>query len=295
MMRFILRDRSSLPAARRSFRRLLRCALAPTSLALCLLAFVSVGDGGVWLTASASPASAATGSSSAICVPLSEGDQPFTASELAHPYTPGLRLWDDGAAHACSLRRAIPAPSVPTPIQRGQVILVSRSQQWLWAYQDGHLAFATPVATGQPDLPTPLGVYHVMLKRSNMTFYSPWPKGSPYYYAPLHIDYALLFRQGGFYIHDAPWRYEFGPGANLAQQLPDGSQQTGSHGCVDVPTLAGAWLYRWARVGATVVILDSDTHQTVPAEHTAAACCHVKRRDLALDSINLPRPAPIPI
>jgi lipoprotein-anchoring transpeptidase ErfK/SrfK len=133
--------------------------------------------------------------------------------------------------------------------------MVSLGQQWLWAYLNGELLFATPVTTGRPELPTPTGAYHVMRKVANTTFFSPWPKGSEYYYAPLHIDYALLFRAGGFYIHDAPWRATFGPGTNLPHELPGGTQETGSHGCVNVPTSAGAWLFQWAAVGALVTVV----------------------------------------
>jgi lipoprotein-anchoring transpeptidase ErfK/SrfK len=230
---------------------------------------MSVSDADAWLVAATPTAHyAVTDSAPSACLPVGQGDQALTTDQLAHPYDLGLRLSGD-AARTCAVRRVVPTPSVSVPALPGQAILVSRSQQWLWAYQGGQLVFATPVTTGQSDLPTPLGTFHVMRKQSNTTFYSPWPKGSPYYYAPLHIDYALLFRAGGFYIHDAPWRYAFGPGTNLAQRLPDGSSQTGSHGCVDVPVPAGAWLYSWARVGTTVVIADSDAHAAVPPEHAA--------------------------
>ncbi len=148
-----------------------------------------------------------------------------------------------------------PAPAGGIPNISGQLLLVSVTQEWLWAYQDRHLVFATPVTTGMPQLPTPTGIFQVMSKVSDVTFYSPWPPGSPYYYPPEHVNYALLFLSGGFFIHDAPWRHCFGPGTNVPHTCPDGAQETGSHGCVNTPTSSGAWLYGWAPVGATVDIV----------------------------------------
>ena len=136
----------------------------------------------------------------------------------------------------------------------GQLILVSLAQQWLWAYQNGTLLFDTPVTTGMPQLPTPDGTYQVQWKETNVTFYSPWPPGSPYYYSPEHINYAMYFAYNGYFIHDAPWRPKFGPGTNYPHTDSDGQVRTGSHGCVEVPTPAGAWLYNWAPDGTTIVI-----------------------------------------
>jgi hypothetical protein len=150
---------------------------------------------------------------------------------------------------------AFPSPKGGAPNQPGQVILVGIQQQWLWAYQDGKLVYTTPVTTGRPQLPTPLGVYGITDKAADVMFYSPWGPGSPFYYAPEHVNYAMLFRKGGYYIHDAPWHKDFGPGSNVPHTGPGGVWETGSHGCVEVPTPAGAWLYGWARVGATVEVI----------------------------------------
>lgn len=147
-----------------------------------------------------------------------------------------------------------PAPIGGVPRVSGQLILVSLAQQWLWAYQNGTLLYDTPVTTGMPQLPTPDGTYHVQWKETDVTFYSPWPPGSPYYYPPEFINYAMYFADNGYFIHDAPWRPKFGPGTNYPHTDPDGQVRTGSHGCVEVPTPAGAWLYNWAWDGATVVI-----------------------------------------
>jgi hypothetical protein len=197
--------------------------------------------------------------------PLTPGDhachaeptsqQMYTAAQLAEPETPGYRLLAPGKIRPCELPGlTVPEPMGGVPSARGQVILVSLSQQWLWAYQDGRLVFANPVATGQPDLQTPAGAYTIQGKLTDMMFYSPWGPDSPYYYTPEHINYALPFRAGGYYIHDAPWRATFGPGSQVPHTTPGGGQETGSHGCVNVTTSAAAWLYGWVTPGATLII-----------------------------------------
>lgn len=147
-----------------------------------------------------------------------------------------------------------PLPSAPVPNIGGQLILVSLPQQWLWAYQDHRLVFRSAITSGMPQLPTLDGTFHVRWHEQNVTFYSPWPVGSPYYYSPEHINYAMYYQDYGYYIHDAPWRKTFGPGTNYPHTEPDGTTATGSHGCVNMPTGAMSWLYHWAYDGATVVI-----------------------------------------
>ena len=158
------------------------------------------------------------------------------------------------SCHCASVTVTMPQPSAGVPKYGGQVILVSLSQQWLWAYQDRSLVLASPVTTGMPQLPTPRGNYAVQRKEANVTFYSLWPPGSPFYYSPEHINYAMYFRDNGYYIHDAPWRETFGYGTNYPHTEPDGTTATGSHGCVNVATGPMSWLYSWAHDGATVVI-----------------------------------------
>jgi lipoprotein-anchoring transpeptidase ErfK/SrfK len=158
-------------------------------------------------------------------------------------------------ATSCELvATVIPAPGGGVPSVAGQLILVNLTQQWLWAYDSGRLMMASPVTSGMPYLWTPQGTFPVRYKVQDTVFYSPWPPGSQWYYTPEHVNYALYFRDKGFFIHDAPWRRYFGPGTQVPHTNPDGTQETGSHGCVNMPTAAGRWLYNCAQVGATIVI-----------------------------------------
>lgn len=175
----------------------------------------------------------------------------------------------------------VPAGTPAAPSAQGRVILVSLSRQQLYAYDHGKFAFTIMVETGRPELPTPTGVFHIFSKNcSDRTwttnkfptlahnvncpehngdgypemFNSPWPAGSPYWYAPTHINYAMKFRDGGFYLHDAWWHEKFGPGGNIPHQLSNGDWETGSHGCVGMKISDAAKLYAWAPLGTTVYV-----------------------------------------
>lgn len=133
-------------------------------------------------------------------------------------------------------------------------IVVDLSQQRLTAYDGNKVFLTTLVTTGNPKLPTPTGTFHVMAKFHPYKFISPWPKSSPYYYAPSKVEYALLFKAGGYFLHDAPWRSVFGPGSNTVIGTP-GSNYTGTHGCVNLPSAAEQQLYAWADIGTVVQVV----------------------------------------
>jgi lipoprotein-anchoring transpeptidase ErfK/SrfK len=136
---------------------------------------------------------------------------------------------------------------------RGKLIVVSLSNQWLIAVENGRRVLDSPVTTGRPELPTPTGTFHIQARYQHYTFISPWSQGSPFYYPPSVVNYALQFRADGYFIHDAPWRSQFGPGTNLPHDDP--GDPLGSHGCVNVPLSAARALYAWAGLGTTVRIV----------------------------------------
>jgi len=137
-------------------------------------------------------------------------------------------------------------------------IVVSLSRQTLTAYEATNVVLRTPITSGGPELPTPAGTFHVLEKDSPLTMYSPWPQGSPYWFPDSTAHYAILFDETpdyGFYIHDAWWRTNYGPGSNAVAGTP-GLNDTGTHGCINVPEDAEAALYAWAEVGIPVVVKD---------------------------------------
>lgn len=136
-----------------------------------------------------------------------------------------------------------------------QRILVSLSQQKLWAYDENRLFLTSLVTTGNRALPTPTGIFHILGKFHPFTFHSPWPKSSPFWYPPSLTQWSMLFQAGGYFIHDAPWRSAFGPGTNAQLGTP-GSNYTGTHGCVNVPTDVAQKLFAWASDGTVVQIVN---------------------------------------
>lgn len=132
-------------------------------------------------------------------------------------------------------------------------IVISLSQQALVAYDSDAVFLQTPITSGGPDTPTPLGTYYVLQKLQSFVMHSPWPSSDWRWYPDSYVHYGLLFKKDGYFIHDALWRDNFGPGSNAILGIPGGSF-TGSHGCINMPYNPEAALFNWATVGTAVVI-----------------------------------------
>jgi hypothetical protein len=132
-------------------------------------------------------------------------------------------------------------------------IVVSLSQQKLWAYDGSSVFLTSLVTTGNKALPTPTGEFQILGKFHPFTFRSPWPKSSPFWYPPSLTQWSMLFKVGGYFIHDAPWRSVFGPGSNSQLGTP-GNNYTGTHGCINVPTDVAQKLFGWAPDGTAVIV-----------------------------------------
>jgi lipoprotein-anchoring transpeptidase ErfK/SrfK len=154
------------------------------------------------------------------------------------------------------LRSASRAPlAVPVtrtaPRATGALAIVVRlGEQSLTLYRDGNVVLKTPVTTGRPALPTPVGSYDVAWRRSPYTFISPWPKGSPYYYPPAPVTWAMFFHDNDF-LHDdsAEPAGAFGRGSNFGPWA--------SHGCVHVPTEVMRTLYTTVPDHTPVIVADA--------------------------------------
>jgi lipoprotein-anchoring transpeptidase ErfK/SrfK len=128
-----------------------------------------------------------------------------------------------------------------------KAVVIRLGAQTLTAYEDGKAVLTTPVTTGRPALPTPIGSYYIHFRASPYTFYSPWPMGSPYYYPPAPVTWAMEFYDGDF-LHDDPAEPNgyYGAGSEYGPYA--------SHGCVHVPHDTMAYLYNWLPVGAPVIV-----------------------------------------
>ncbi|GCF06712.1 L,D-transpeptidase [Dictyobacter arantiisoli] len=139
----------------------------------------------------------------------------------------------------------------------GQVIVISLCKQTLRFYQDGNLVRAFIVTTGRTERPSPPGVWSVMNRLSPTVFKSDDAPDSPYWYPNTIIQNAILFHDGGYFIHDSWWRKTYGPGTEFPHADASGDQHdsgNGSHGCVNLPPDQAAWLYNNTSYNTTVIV-----------------------------------------
>ncbi len=135
----------------------------------------------------------------------------------------------------------------------GRVAVISLREQTARFYSNGSLVYWSYVTTGRPEKPSPPGLHYAMDKEYHTEFTSADPPGSPLWYAPTPINYAILYANYGFFLHDAWWRYKFGPGSNLPHWDPL-AFNGGSHGCINFPEANMAWIYNWMSVGTPVLV-----------------------------------------
>lgn len=126
-------------------------------------------------------------------------------------------------------------------IMQTKVIVVSLREQVTRLYDTGRLVKTFKVTTGAQDLPSVPGMHCTIDKEFNTVFKSPDPPGSPHYYEPTPVNYAMIYHLYGYEIHDAYWRGAFGLYTNLPHADP-AAFNGGSHGCVNVATANMKWL-----------------------------------------------------
>lgn len=131
-----------------------------------------------------------------------------------------------------------------------KLVLVDISARHLWACAGGKTALDAPVITGMnahASTVTPSGTYQVYGKQTDTVLAGADEAGS--WNRPVSYWMPFLSNQHGIYgFHDATWR----PNSDFGNVSPDSSDA--SHGCVELPLAAQAWLYKWAPVGTTVKI-----------------------------------------
>ena len=139
----------------------------------------------------------------------------------------------------------------------GKVIVVSLAEQAMRVYQNGALVNSFQVVTGMPDHPSLPGNWWIETRQTNIKFTSGKQPGQEGYYPPTPIAYALQYHSEGYFIHQAWWRTMYGPDMQFPHMDPGGSSfaYQGSHGCVNMSTATVAWLYDFATVDSTKLII----------------------------------------
>jgi vancomycin resistance protein YoaR len=122
----------------------------------------------------------------------------------------------------------------------GKYIEINLSRQQLWAYNDKQLVYTTPITSGATGagFATIQGLFSIKAKQTNR-YLNGVPLGFDY---NVFVQYWMPF-SGNYGMHDASWRSSFG-----GQDY----YYAGSHGCVNLPTAAAAWVFNFVDVGTPV-------------------------------------------
>jgi lipoprotein-anchoring transpeptidase ErfK/SrfK len=129
------------------------------------------------------------------------------------------------------------------PVANGKAILIKKSEQKMYIYQDGQLLRTSPVTTGRTNWPTDVGTFSVLTKERDRRLQGSG-QGATW---NVFVSYWMLFngeQEEG--IHDASWRNGFFGGQDYLT--------TGSRGCVNTPDDTMIWLFDWANIGTPVIV-----------------------------------------
>jgi hypothetical protein len=113
------------------------------------------------------------------------------------------------------------------------------TNQHMYVYQDGKLAFETDFVSGTlsstPDCVTPQGIFGLTYNTRDAVL-----RGANY---ASHVNYWMPF-YGNYGMHDATWRSSFGGTIYFT---------SGSHGCINLPYSSAATIYEYVSTGFPVV------------------------------------------
>ncbi len=140
----------------------------------------------------------------------------------------------------------IPSPDelLPLPIVPNKRLIVSISQQKMWAYEDGNLRWEWLASTGIAESPTSPGVFQIQTHETN-AYAGNWDLWMPYFMGIYQPVPTSAFMNG---FHGFPTR----DGQNLLWTSSLGRQVT--YGCVLVSTENALQLFNWAEPGVVVEI-----------------------------------------
>lgn len=109
------------------------------------------------------------------------------------------------------------------------------------AYEGADKVLSAPMVAGAPEYGNPTGQWSVYAKVPSQTMRGDNHDGSKY--ETPNVPW-ILYYNGGYALHGAYWRSQFGYDAGSG----------GSHGCINLPVGAAKDFYDWASVGNVVVV-----------------------------------------
>ena len=129
------------------------------------------------------------------------------------------------------LRMVPPQEMTPlSPYVEDKHILIELSRQWLTCFEGQDAVFDTRLSSGMQGMVTPQGTHRVLQKVPTTRMIG--GEGSGYYDLP-GIAFVTYFTASGVAIHGSYWHNDYG--------------RPRSHGCINVPTAASQWVYRWTQ------------------------------------------------
>ncbi len=140
----------------------------------------------------------------------------------------------------------IPSPDafLPLPVVRNKRMIVSLSQQRLWAYENGAILWEWPVSTGIDSSPTSPGIFQIQSHENN-AYAGNWDLWMPYFMGIYQPVPGQAFMNG---FHGFPTR----DGSTLLWTDDLGHPVT--FGCILLSNDNAALLYNWAESGVVVEV-----------------------------------------
>jgi LysM repeat protein len=174
-----------------------------------------------------------------------------TLSSIGYDYGipyPWIQQANKGLGETLHVGQVITIPSpdvlIPLPVVENKRIVVSLSQQKMWAYENGALKWEWQVSTGIESSPTAPGVFQVQSHDPN-AYAAQWELWMPYFVGIYRPVPTSDFMNG---FHGFPTR----DGKQLLWTRNLGSPVT--FGCILVSTENAIRLYQWAEEGVVVEV-----------------------------------------
>lgn len=124
-----------------------------------------------------------------------------------------------------------------TKVLEDRYVIVDKSEQQLYLYDDNELLYTTPVTTGKDETPSDTGLFKISYKARNVTL-----SDNKTYWSP--VRYWMPYN-GGEGLHDADWRSVFGT---------ESYHYGGSHGCINMPVDITDEIYNNVEAGTKVLV-----------------------------------------
>lgn len=140
----------------------------------------------------------------------------------------------------------IPSPDdlIPLPVIENKRIIVSITEQRMWAYEEGQLLWEWVISTGIDESPTSPGIFQIQTHEEN-AYAGNWDLWMPYFMGIYRPVPTIDFMNG---FHGFPTRN----GSNLLWTSNLGTPVT--YGCILVDTDNAISLYEWGEEGIIVEV-----------------------------------------